>query len=376
MLTNHVMDNGSGQGQLMRIFTLTLLVLAWSGWAGANNLPDIRLPEGFRIEIAVDRVPNARSLALGERGTLFIGTRRLGRVYAVTDQDGDGRFDRPRLLLEGLRMPNGIAFHQGALYVAENHRIVRYDRIEQHLQQPPEPVVLARLPTETHHGWRYLGVGPDERLYVAIGAPCNICNEPGFATIIRMRLDGSEREVMAAGVRNSVGFDWQPGSGVLWFSDNGRDWLGDDLPADELNRAPEPGLHFGYPYCHGGDLPDPEYGDQRACGEFTPPALKLGAHVAALGVRFYSGEQFPADYRGQLFIAEHGSWNRSVPDGYRIGLARIEDDRVTAYTPFAEGWLSPDGVSGRPVDLLVMPDGALLVSDDHAGAVYRISYAP
>lgn len=360
----------------MRMIVLALLMLPWSGYAWADSLPDIRLPQGFRIEVAVDGVPNARSLALGNQGTLFIGTRRSGRVYAVTDRDGDGRFERPKVLLDGLRMPNGLAFHQGALYVAENHRIVRYDQIEQQLQSPPEPVVLARLPTETHHGWRYLGIGPDGWLYVAIGAPCNICNEPGFGTIMRMRLDGSERELMAAGVRNSVGFDWQPGSGVLWFSDNGRDWLGDDLPPDELNRAAKPGLHFGYPYCHAGDIADPEFGDQRSCSEFTPPALKLRAHVAALGVRFYDGKQFPADYQGQLFIAEHGSWNRTVPDGYRIGLARIEGDRVTAYTPFAEGWLSPDGVSGRPVDLLVMPDGALLVSDDHAGVIYRITYNP
>ncbi|AKH21487.1 PQQ-dependent sugar dehydrogenase [Sedimenticola thiotaurini] len=360
---------------MMRLITITGLLLL-AGFAEAKGLPEIRLPDGFRIEVAIDGVPDARSMALGDQGTLFIGTRRSGRVYAVTDRDGDGRFDPPRVLLHGLRMPNGIAYRDGALYVAENHRIVRYDRIEQQLDQPPEAVVLARLPSETHHGWRYLAFGPGDRLYVAIGAPCNSCSEPGYGTIIRMRADGSERQVMAEGVRNSVGFDWQPDSGVLWFSDNGRDWLGDDLPADELNRAPEPGLHFGYPYCHAGDLPDPEYGAQRACSEFTPPALKLGAHVAALGVRFYSGEQFPADYRGQLFIAEHGSWNRTVPDGYRIGLARIEGDRVIDYSLFAEGWLSADGVSGRPVDLLVMPDGALLVSDDHAGVVYRITYTP
>jgi glucose/arabinose dehydrogenase len=360
---------------------LGLMLLLWGGGLAAVELADIRLPTGFRIEVAVADVTDARSLALGARGTLFIATRRSGRVYAVTDRDGDGRFDPPRVLLDGLRMPNGIAFHEGALYVAENHRIVRYERIEQRLyqpsgDQPPEPRLLARLPTETHHGWRYLAFGPDGRLYVAIGAPCNICDEPGFATILRMRADGSEREVMAAGVRNSVGFDWQPETGELWFSDNGRDWLGDDRPPDELNRAPRPGLHFGYPYCHGGEIPDPLYGRARHCEEFTPPALQLGAHVAALGVRFYTGKQFPEAYRGQLFIAEHGSWNRSEPVGYRLGLARIEGERVVSYTPFAEGWLSPAGVSGRPVDLLVLPDGSLLVSDDHAGVVYRISYNP
>lgn len=359
----------------MRRMVMVLLLL-WGGALPAVELADIRLPPGFRIELAVEGVSNARSMALGEQGTLFVGTRRSGRVYAVTDRDGDGRFDPPRVLLDGLRMPNGIAFRDGALYVAENHRIVRYDRIEQQLDRPPEPVLLARLPTETHHGWRYLAFGPDDRLYVAIGAPCNICDEPGFATIVRMAADGGEREVMAAGVRNSVGFDWQPGSGVFWFSDNGRDWLGDDQPPDELNRAPQPGMHFGYPYCHGGDIPDPIYGRSRPCGKFTPPALKLGAHVAALGVRFYTGTQFPTEYRGQLFIAEHGSWNRSEPVGYRLGVARIEGDRVVSYQPFAEGWLDPDGASGRPVDLLVLPDGSLLVSDDHAGVIYRISYNP
>ncbi|WP_335342213.1 PQQ-dependent sugar dehydrogenase [Sedimenticola hydrogenitrophicus] len=360
----------------MRRMALGLMLLLCGGGVAALELGEIRLPDGFRIEVAVADVTDARSLALGERGTLFIATRRGGRVYAVTDRDGDGRFDPPRVLLDGLRMPNGIAIHEGALYVAENHRIVRYDGIEQRLQSPPEPVLLARLPTETHHGWRYLAFGPDGRLYVAIGAPCNICDEPGFATIVRMRADGSEREVMAAGVRNSVGFDWQPETGELWFSDNGRDWLGDDRPPDELNRAPQPGLHFGYPFCHGGEIPDPLYGRARRCEEFAPPALNLGAHVAALGVRFYTGKQFPEAYRGQLFIAEHGSWNRSEPVGYRLGLARIEEGRVVSYSPFAEGWLGAEGVSGRPVDLLVAPDGSLLVSDDHAGVVYRISYNP
>ncbi|WP_428634919.1 PQQ-dependent sugar dehydrogenase [Sedimenticola sp.] len=360
----------------MRLMLTMLLILPWCAGIQADNLTFLHLPPGFRIEVAVSGVEDARSLALGEDGTLFIATRRLGRVYAVTDRDGDGRFDPPRILLAGLRMPNGLAFRDGGLYVAENHRIVRYDRIEQHLDRPPEPVLLARLPTESHHGWRYLAFGPDGRLYVAIGAPCNICNEAGFGTLIRMRPDGSEREVMAAGVRNSVGFDWQPESGVLWFSDNGRDWLGDDLPPDELNRATQPGMHFGYPFCHAGDIPDPEYGRDQSCARFTPPALKLGAHVAPLGVRFYTGNQFPAEYHGQLFIAEHGSWNRSEPVGYRVGLARIENGRVRSYGPFVEGWLASDGVRGRPVDLLVMPDGALLVSDDFAGVVYRISYNP
>ncbi len=361
----------------MKLIVVVFLSLLSGGpplaWASA----DISLPEGFRITTALTGVADARSLALGEKGTLFIATRRLGRLYAARDEDGDGIFSPAILLADGLRMPNGIAFHQGALFVAENHRITRFDAIEQKLATPPAAVEIAKLPTEKHHGWRYLAIGPDGWLYLSIGAPCNICNELGYGTIIRMRPDGSERELYAEGVRNSVGFDWEPNTGDLWFSDNGRDWLGDDLPPDELNRAAVAGLHFGYPYCHAGYLSDPEYGDQRPCRDFNPPVLKLGAHVAPLGIRFYTGKQFPAGYQGQLFVAEHGSWNRSEPVGYRIGLARIEAGKVTAYEPFATGWLKASGgVTGRPVDLLVMPDGALLVSDDHAGVIYRISYNP
>jgi len=357
----------------MPLILLLFLILSTSGVLADDIGKLIKLPPGFHIEVAVDDVPDARSMALGEDGTLFIATRRVGRLYAV-DALESGGFGAPRVIADGLNMPNGIALQGGDLYLAENHRIVRYPDIASHLPGLPEPEQVARLPSERHHGWRYLAFGPDGRLYVSIGAPCNICNEPDFATIIRMHPDGSGRETFAEGVRNSVGFDWQPGSGTLWFSDNGRDWLGDDLPPDELNRAPRPGLHFGYPFCHGGDIADPEYGWQRECGEFIPPVVKLGAHVAALGVRFYTGEQFPEAYRDQLFVAEHGSWNRSEPVGYRVGLVRIEGEKAS-YQVFAEGWLDANGtVHGRPVDLLLMPDGSLLLSDDHAGVVYRIYY--
>jgi glucose/arabinose dehydrogenase len=237
-------------------------------------------------------------------------------------------------------------------------------------------VVADRLPKETHHGWKFIAFGPDGWLYVPVGAPCNVC-EPDperYAAILRMRPDGSQLQTYARGVRNSVGFDWHPDTHELWFTDNGRDMLGDDVPPDELNRAPRPGLHFGYPYCHGGTVADPEYGKKHACSDFTPPAQALGAHVAALGMRFYTGTQFPPEYRGQIFIAEHGSWNRSEPSGYRVMLVKLDGNRAVSYTPFVSGWLQGRQAWGRPSDVLVLPDGSLLISDDYAGAIYRVRY--
>lgn len=339
-----------------------------------RDLSDIILPVGFSIEVWSDDVPNARSLALGESGTVFVATRRDGRVFALTPQD-----DGPPVVvtvIRDLKMPNGVAFHGGSLYVAELKRILRFDDIEENLDNIPEPVTVADgLPEETHHGWRYIGFGPDGKLYVNIGAPCNVCDRPGFGQIWRMNADGSEREVYAEGVRNSVGLAWHPETAELWFTDNGRDMLGDNRPADELNHAPEIGLHFGFPYCHAGDVSDPEFGDRHECLEFTPPAQKLGPHVAPLGLRFYTGDMFPAEYREQVFIAEHGSWNRSEKIGYRVTLVRMERGQPVGYETFAEGWLQGDEASGRPVDLLFLEDGSMLVSDDKNGRIYRISYA-
>jgi len=338
----------------------------------------IQVPEGFHVEVFSDSVPNARSLRLGPRGTVFVGTRSDGRVYAVTDADGDHRADRVQEIVGGLVSANGLAIHDGDLYVASRRRILRYADIERHLDDPPDPeVVYDGLPGAGHHGWRYLGVGPDQRLYVAIGAPCNVCDEPGFGVIDRMDLDGGNRETYASGVRNSVGFDWDPRTGDLWFTDNGRDMLGDNRPPDELNHATAAGQHFGFPFCHGGDIPDPEFGDRKPCAALRPPAMKLGPHVASLGMRFYTGRQFPPAYRGQIFIAEHGSWNRSSKIGYRVTLVTLNADRqAVSYRPFATGWLQDEQAWGRPVDVLVMPDGSLLVSDDRAGALYRIYYEP
>jgi glucose/arabinose dehydrogenase len=341
-------------------------------------LEAIRLPPGFAISLYAANVPGARSLALGDRGTVFVGTRGEGKVYALSPAPDGARAAAVRTLASGLRMPNGVAFRDGALFVAEIGRILRYDGIESRLEEPPPPAVVTEaLPAREQHGWKFVRFGPDGLLYVPVGAPCNVCLEEDarFASIMRMRPDGSGQEVFASGVRNSVGFDWEPVTGVLWFTDNGRDWLGDDLPDDELNRAPAAGLHFGFPFCHAGDVPDPEFGRLRPCSAFIPPEIGLGAHVAALGMRFYDGGMFPAAYRGAIFIAEHGSWNRSAPAGYRVVRVRLEGGRAAGAEVFAEGWLQGASAWGRPVDVLVMPDGALLVSDDRAGAVYRISYA-
>ncbi|WP_410509978.1 sorbosone dehydrogenase family protein [Methanosarcina hadiensis] len=345
-----------------------------------TGLACIELPPGFSIDYYAESVEGARSMALGTNGTLFVGSRGTGRVYALPDRNGDSRADEVIIIAEGLDSPNGVAFRNGALYVAEISRVIRYDDIEERLENPPEPAVVnGNFPSDRSHGWKYIKFGPDGKLYVPVGMPCNVCNleeeDERYGTIMRMEPDGSQLEIFARGIRNTVGFAWHPETEELWFTDNGRDWLGDDLPPDELNRASEPGMHFGFPYCHAGDIPDPEFGEARNCSEFTAPEIKLGPHVAALGMTFYTGTMFPEEYRNQIFIAEHGSWNRKVPIGYRVTLVRLENGTPVSYEPFADGWLQGLADWGRPVDVLVMPDGALLVSDDKNNAIYRISYA-
>jgi len=342
------------------------------------HLDKIKLPAGFEIQVYSDQVPGARSMALSPKGTLFVGTREAGVVYALLDHAHANRADEVIRIAHG-HEPNGVAFRDGSLYVAESARLVRYDNIEDRLKNPPPPVVVRDdFPHQSDHEWKYLRFGPDGKLYVPIGAPCNICEPPDKrqATITRMNADGSDFQIFARGVRNSVGFDWHPVTHQLWFTDNGRDLLGDDLPSDELNFAPEIGMNFGYPYCHQGDLPDPDFGKKHPCSEFVPPAAKMGPHVATLGMRFYTGNMFPSEYKNQIFIAEHGSWNRSIPIGYRVAFVRLDGNRVVEQKIFAEGWLQGEQAWGRPVDVLVMPDGALLVSDDRAGTIYRITYHP
>ena len=369
---------------MLRLLTI-LAVLLQAGmarpvWSAAPFAPgEISLPEGFRIALFADDVPDARSMALGPEGVLFVGTRRAGRVYALVDDDRDYRADRTIIIATGLRMPNGVAWKDGDLYVAEVSRVIRFKSIADRLKADmPYAVVNDSFPDETRHGWKFIRFGPDGRLYVPVGAPCNVCRETDrqFSTIMRMNADGTGLEVFAEGVRNSVGFDWHPRTRELWFTDNGRDWLGDDFPPDELNHAPTAGLHFGFPFFHGLNVPDPVFGEHVPQRDVEPPAQTLGPHVAALGMRFYTGSMFPQDQRGQIFIAEHGSWNRSQPIGYRITRVRLEGNRAVSYDVFASGWLNDERVMGRPVDLEILADGSMLVSDDDAGRIYRITYKP
>ena len=349
--------------------------------AAAVQLDKLRVPAGFRIELVTDEVPNARQMALGRsaegKSVVYVGSRSAGKVYAFEIEQG--KAGPVRTIASGLAMPSGIAWRDGSLYVAAVSRILRFDAIDARLAQPPAPVLVTdRLPSESHHGWKFIAFGPDGKLYVPVGAPCNVCEpDERHGLIQRMNADGSAAEVVARGVRNSVGFDWSPADKTLWFTDNGRDMLGDDLPSDELNRVAQAGQHFGFPYCHQGDSADPEYGAKRLCSEFMAPAAALGAHVAAIGMRFYGGTQFPAAYRGNIFIAEHGSWNRSKKSGYQVARVTVDaQGRAGKPEPFVEGWLQGETAWGRPADVMVMPDGSLLVSDDLAGAIYRIRYAP
>jgi glucose/arabinose dehydrogenase len=360
------------------VVVLTSIIAGCTTQTNASSLQlgKIKLPPGFEISIYARDVPNARGMALGENGTLFVGSKGKGNVYAVVDRDGDHRADVVHTIARELHMPVGVAYKDGSLYVSAVDRILRFDHIEQHLNDPPAPMVVTdRLPKETSHGWKYIAFGPDQKLYVAVGVPCNICEpDSDHGLLGRLNRDGSGYEIVARGIRNSVGFDWDPLTKELWFTDNGRDWLGDNQPPDELNHAPTTGMHFGYPYCHGSSISDPEYGSKRPCNVFTPTALDLGPHVAALGMRFYTARMFPEEYQNQIFIAEHGSWNRSEKIGYRITLASRDRQGQLRYSVFAEGWLQGTEAWGRPVDVLVMPDGALLVSDDLAGVIYRIAY--
>jgi glucose/arabinose dehydrogenase len=347
-------------------------------------------PLGFQVDVFAENVDNAREMALGPEGTVFVGSRTGDKVHAVIDRDGDHKADRVVVIASGLDQPNGIAIRNGALYVATASQILRYDDIERHLDAPPAPVVVRdSLPNpNAGHTWKTIAFGPDGLLYLSVGAPCNVCLPPEMvSTILRMKPDGSELEVFAEGIRNSVGFDWSPTTHELWFTNNGRDGLGDDVPSDELNVAWKPGLHFGFPYCHQGDVPDPEFGAQRACSTTEPPAQKLGAHVAALGFTFYTGDMFPASYRNALIVAQHGSWNRSVPSGYRVMVAHTDGRRVTSYEPFLDGGFLPNrdsgapggfaagrAAAGRPVDVLQLPDGSILISDDTGNRILRVSY--
>jgi glucose/arabinose dehydrogenase len=355
--------------------TAVLVAVSLIPAAGEAQLPLGRLsaPPGFVVELFAE-VPGARSLAVAEDGArIYVGTRG-DKLFAILDPGRDGAADKVVEVASGLKVPNGVALApDGALFVVEQHQISRFDPSgEREVVVPP-----GVLPDFRHHGWRYASFGPDGRLYVTVGAPCNVCEVRGFeGTILRLRPDGHELEVFAQGVRNSVGLDWHPTTGELFFTDNGGDQLGDLIPPDELNRAPDRDLHFGYPYVYAPGAPYPQFAGQEPPAPVTYPALTFEAHVAALGVRFYRGRMFPRDYRNDAFVAQHGSWNRSDPTGYRVMRVRFDDaGNPTGKEVFIDGWLDPGGRAwGRPVDLAELPDGSLLISDDHAGAVYRITY--
>lgn len=373
---------------MKQIVARTLPALALAAFAVAPalaaDLPldKITLPEGFSISVYANDVPGARSMALGDKGTLFVGSQRAGNVYAISDTDGDHKADKTVVVAKDLWWPNGVAFKDGALYVAEINRIVKFEDIENKLDAPPEPVVVIdTLPEEQMHGWKYLNFGPDGKLYFNIGMPCNDCdaateqNNPLFGTLQRVNTDGTGLETFALGVRNSLGFDWHPASKDLYFNDTGRDLMGDDVPHCELNRATAQGQHFGYPYFHGGDLADAVYGAGKKADDYVKPIQQQGPHVTPLGLKFYTGDQFPAEYKNRIFIAQHGSWNRTIKIGYCIKQVTLDEaGNAATYEDFATGWLDRQEFWGRPVDVRVAQDGALLVSDDFANVIYRIAY--
>jgi glucose/arabinose dehydrogenase len=376
------------------VVSLSLGALA-SGWAVAAQQADaplaqLVLPAGFTAEVFAENVENAREMALGPQGTVFVGSRTSDKVHAIVDRNNDHKADRVVVIARGLDSPNGVAIRNGALYVATASRLLRFDDIEKHLDAPPAPVMVRDdLPNpKAGHTWKFIAFGPDDLLYMSIGAPCNVCvSPPMVSAIVRMKPDGTDMEVFADGVRNSVGFDWHPVTRELWFTDNGRDVLGEDVPDDELNVAWKPGLHFGFPFCHQGDVPDPKFGAERACSTTEAPALKVGPHVAAVGMTFYTGTMFPPSYRNAVIMAQHGSWNRSTPSGYRVMVAYTEGRRVTGFEPLVDGFLrgangaaAPGGrgagaaAIGRPADVLQMPDGSILISDDAGNRLIRVSY--
>jgi glucose/arabinose dehydrogenase len=344
--------------------------------AAADKLPidKLKAPKGFKLEVYASGMANARQMALGDKGTLFVGSRLIDKVYAVVDKDGKRE---AKVIASGLDRPNGVAFKNGTLYIAEGSKLSKIEGIEDKLDNPPKPTVIySDLPNDAGHGWKYLAIGPDNKLYFDVGQPCNNCMpDDKHALLRRVSLDGSTSEVVARGVRHSVGFDWHPVSKEMYFTDNGRDWLSEDLPNDELNRITKVGQHFGSPYCYQGNVPDQDNGWGRKCSEFEPPVALMGPHAGTLGMKFYTGNSFPGKYKNNIIVARHGSWNRTNKFGGDIAVVKLnEDGTVKSVEPFMTGFLEDNKYVGRPVDVMLMKDGSLLVSDDWNGAVYRISY--
>lgn len=350
------------------------------GARSALPLEKLNLPAGFQIEIFADQLPGVRTMAISDNGVVFVGTRGHGNVYAIIPPQNPQEKRRTITLLSGLNEPNGVAYYKGDLYVAEIHRILKYEDVEKHLDKMPAPIVINEtLPKEKWHGYRVIDVGPDAHLYIAIGMPCNTCNyrdkQPLFGTISRMTLDGKNLQPFAVGIRNSVGFDWHPQTKELWFTDNGQDLMGDDMPPDEINRAYQSGLDFGFPFVYGQNILAPLYSNKHIKDlKLEVPAYELQAHVAPLGMIFYTDTQFPKQYQNQIFVALHGSWNRSKKVGYEIIQLTVENNKVTKMQPFITGWLQGQEGWGRPVDFLILQDGSLLITDDLNGLIYRVSY--
>lgn len=364
-----------------KLIKITLITLAFSMnsiFAARLPLERIKLPPGFKISVYASGLQTARAMDFSPSGVLFVGSKK-GNVYAIVDKNKDGKADKKYIIARGLELPVGVSFYRGDLYISAVSRIYKLTNIEKRLSNPPRPKLITKVfPKDRWHGWKFIAFGPDGWLYVPVGAPCNVCfrSNPVYSSIMRMRPDGSKLELYASGVRNTVGFDWHPKTKELWFTENGRDYMGDNIPPDEMNLAYKKGLHFGFPYLHGKKVWDPVYGRRKRAKslKFVDPKYELPAHVAALGMRFYMGKNFPKKFRGQIFIAEHGSWNRSRPIGYRVSFMQLKQNKVIKYGIFASGWLYKGKAWGRPADVEVGPDGALYISDDKANVIYRVVY--
>ncbi len=358
------------------VFKLATTLILFTATATADVVDRLSVPKGFKISLFADDVKNARQMALSDSGIIYVGSFKEGKLYALQDSDNDGRADKKWVLASGLNKPTGIAYHKGDLYVAAVGQILRFANIDSRLDNPKKAVFFDGFPKESHHGWKFLRFASNDDLIVPVGAPCNVCEAPTdkHARIFALNMKTKKLTELAKGVRNSVGFDFHPVTNELWFSDNGRDMMGDDLPPDEINRITKNGEHFGYPYFHAGSIADPEFSKGKKASDYTQPMLKLGAHVAPLGIHFYRGKQFPKAYQKQLFVAEHGSWNRSKKDGYKVGLVTLKDSKVVDYQPFVTGFMKNEKTYGRPVAMLELADGSLLISDDYAGSIYRVVY--
>jgi len=344
--------------------------------ASPDKLPlaKLKAPAGFNVEVYAAGMANARSMALGDKGTVFVGSRLVDKVYAIINKDGKRSV---KVLASGLYRPNGVAFKNGTLYIAELSQVSKIDNIEDVLDNPPKPTVIYdKLPKDEAHGWKFIAIGPDNKLYVPVGQPGNnVLHDADHGQIRRMNLDGTGAEVYALGVRNTVGFDWNPETKQMYFTDNGRDWLSETVPEDELNRVTKAGEDFGAPYCYQGNIIDQELGWGKSCKDYTPPVGLMGPHTASLGMRFYTGSMFPKTYKNAIFVARHGSWNKTQKQGGDVVVVKLnKDGTVKSVEPFLTGFLQDNKYVGRPVDVMLLKDGSLLVSDDWNGAIYRVSY--